>query len=437
MSAARAGRPLLDAVRARPSPTVLGDIPAKQAIEKIASLLFALFIFFTCFTFLRPSPYDFASIPAMALWLALGIRLHRAAISFVALLLLYHVGLLTALVPYMNEPEPVAWTFQSLYLMLTCIFFVMFFTDDTERRLELGLKAYLASCLFAAAAGILSYFVETGMLFTMDGRAAGVFEDPNVLGSFLVLGVLYLLQNLFTGRARVPVLSAAAILALLMAIFVSFSRGSWGALVVGTLLMTTLTFRTSSAAVRRRIAAWAAVALVGGTLVVAGLLTVGGIAETASDRATLTKDYDEGVTGRFGNQLRSLPMLLERPEGFGPLRFRLFFGLEPHNSYIGGFANGGWLGGFAFLGLVAVTIVVGFRLCLLPSPFRRHAQVVFPALLMFFLQAFQIDIDHWRHVYIMLGMVWGLECARARWARAESQTLSAGRRPRWMTAPSA
>src|SRR5215207_2653385 len=108
-------------------------------------------------------------------------------------------------------------------------------------------------------------------------------------------------------------------------------------------------------------------------------------------------------------------MLIERPNGLGPLRWRLTFGLEPHNSYIGGFANGGWLGGFAFLFLVLATGYVGFRLCLSPSPFRRQAQIVWPALFVFFLQALQIDIDHWRHGYLMMGAVWGLECARLRW----------------------
>ena len=31
------------------------------------------------------------------------------------------------------------------------------------------------------------------------------------------------------------------------------------------------------------------------------------------------------------------------------------------------------------------------------------------------MQAFQIDIDHWRHVFLLLGAVWGLETARVRW----------------------
>lgn len=428
-------------MRALPGPPAPGRrlrLSSAQGVgEKIGYGLFALFIFFTCFTFLRPSPYDFAAIPAMLAWLVLGIRLHKAAILFLALLLLYHVGLLTALMPYLHEPEPTLWTFQSVYLMVTCVFFVMFFSDDAGRRFDFAAKAYLASCLFAAVAGIVSYFSPTGILFTMNGRAAGVFEDPNVLGSFLILGALFLLRNLLVGETRRPILSVAALLLVVAAIFLSFSRGAWGSLVLGSLLTVAFTFRSSGARIRRRVALLGATMLLVAAGALGGLLSVGEVAETFSDRFTITKDYDEGVTGRFGNQLRSIPLLIERPEGFGPLRFRLRYGLEPHNSYVGGFANGGWLGGFAFIGMVLATVFVGLRLCLVPSPYRGRAQVVVPAVLMFCLQAFQIDIDHWRHVYIMLGMVWGLECARVRWAETSGRpvpqsapTLPLGRPPR-------
>jgi hypothetical protein len=172
-----------------------------------------------------------------------------------------------------------------------------------------------------------------------------------------------------------------------------------------------------SPAVRRRIAAIALATGLVGAVAIAGLLTVSDVAEMFTSRAQVTQDYDEGVTGRFGNQLRSMPMLLESPNGFGPLRFRRIFGLEPHNSYIGAFANGGWLGGLAFLGLVLTTSFVGLRLCFAPSPFQRQAQIVFPVVLMFFLQGIQIDIDHWRHLYMLLGMIWALEAARMSWLR--------------------
>ena len=401
--------------------TPLGALPARPLIESAGYLLFTLFIFFTCFTFLKPSPYDFAAIPAMIVWFVLGVRLHRSSVPFVALLLLYKVSLVVALVPYFAEPDPTLWTIQSLYLMVTALFFVMFFAHQTERRVELTMKAYLASCVFAAAAGIVSYFKDTGILFVMDGRAAGVFEDPNVLGSFLLLGVLFLLRGLLTGSTRRPLVSAACLLFLVACVFLSFSRGSWAALLLGSLLTTGFAFRGAPGRIRRRIVLICLAGVAVAALLLVGLLSVGDVSERFENRAQLTQSYDEGVTGRFGNQLRSIPILIERPAGFGPLRFRLTFGIEPHNSYIGGFANGGWVGGLAFIGLVLVTCFVGFRLCLTPSPYQRQAQIVFPALLMFFLQALQIDIDHWRHVYIMLGIVWGLEAGRCRWLAATRQ----------------
>ncbi|MDB5511223.1 MAG: polymerase [Enterovirga sp.] len=399
-------------------------LPARQAVEGAGYGLFALFIFFTCFTFVRPSPYDFIALPAMTVWVVLGVRLHRAVMPFVALLLVYKFSLVAALIPYFAEVDPTVWTLQSLYLMITALFFVMFFGHETGRRVELAFKAYLASCLVAAVAGIVSYFTDTGILFVMDGRAAGVFEDPNVLGSFLILGVLYLLRDLLTGEGRHPVLAASGLLLLLSALFLSFSRGAWAASVIGIALTVAFTMWSKPGRIRRRIVGLAMLGAIAVALLLAGLLSIGDVAERFSDRAQLTQDYDEGVTGRFGNQLRSIPMLLERPEGFGPLRFRLVFGLEPHNSYIGGFANGGWLGGLAFLGLVLVTVYVGLRLCFLPSPYQRQAQIAVPTVIVFFLQAFQIDIDHWRHVYIMLGVVWGLEAGRARWELGRRRRLA-------------
>lgn len=403
-----------------------GALPGRLVGKRIGYVLFALFIFFTCFTFLRPSPYDFTAIPTLLLWSVLGLRLHRGAIPFLALLLAYHLALTLALVPYFFEPDPTIWTLQSIYLLVTGIFFVMFFSEETGKRVTLALDAYIASCVFAAICGIYSYFAPGDIFFTMDGRAAGVFEDPNLLGSFLTVGAIALLRRLLAGETRRPLLSGAILLLILTALFLAFSRGAWGATVVGSILSIALTYRSSSRRVRRRIAILAGA----GVFVIAGGLSIltldSDIAGTLTDRFTLSKDYDEGETGRFGNQKRSIPMLMENPNGFGPLRFRLRFGLDPHNSYIGGFANGGWLGGFSFLGLVILTTFVGLRLCLAESPYRPLAQAAVPPTLMFFMQAFQIDVEHWRHIYIMLGIVWGLECARLRWLadRSRSRTGS-------------
>jgi hypothetical protein len=192
-----------------------------------------------------------------------------------------------------------------------------------------------------------------------------------------------------------------------------------------------------SRAMRLRIAFSAAAVAAAVSVGLFAALSDDSVREYFMKRAAATQDYDEGPTGRFGNQLRSIPMLLERPNGFGPLRFRRIFGIEPHNSYVNAFASNGWLGGFAFIGLALTTAFVGFRLCLTRSPYMRQGQLIWPAMFVFFLQAFQIDIDHWRYFFIYLGAVWGLEVGRRKWTERmeegglSSRSVSAGEPSRW------
>ena len=195
---------------------------------------------------------------------------------------------------------------------------------------------------------------------------------------------------------------------------------------------------------RRRIVLMTLLATGVAALVLLVLLALPDTRDFFLQRAALEQDYDEGVTGRFGNQIRSIPMLLDRVNGFGPLRFRLIFGLEPHNSYVNAFASYGWLGGFGLPDPRGPDDLhrLPHRLGALALPAGR-AQVYWPSLMVFLLQGFQIDIDHWRHVFLMLGAVWGIETARVRWrerhgaegAQAVSRSAAAapalsGSRPR-------
>ncbi len=380
---------------------------------------FALFVFCGSVAIIEPSPYDFASLAAIPIWFVGGFKVHRSVLPLFALIALYNLGGFIGLVPYIVEPDPTLFMLQSLYLAITTLVFALFFAEDTLRRSELVLKFYAASTVFAALCGIVGYFGvgSLGELFSRYGRASGTFKDPNVLGSYLIMGAVYYIQILVLGRTRHIAATGIALLTVVAGIFLSFSRGSWGAFLVATLLSIGLAFLTSAEPkLRRRILVMTFVAAGVAALVLVVLLALPNTRDFFLQRAALEQDYDEGVTGRFGNQLRSIPMLLDHVNGLGPLRFRLIFGLEPHNSYINAFASYGWLGGFAFLMLVGLTTYVGFRLVWTPSPYRRVAQVFWPSLLVFLLQGFQIDIDHWRHVFLMMGAVWGIETARVRWA---------------------
>lgn len=183
-------------------------------------------------------------------------------------------------------------------------------------------------------------------------------------------------------------------------------------IVGSTAMLVVLTFMlTPSLKLRGRIVIITVLGILVSAAMLMVLLSIPEFKHLFFDRFTLVKSYDAGETGRFGNQLNAIPMLVERPFGFGPRQFSAYFGEDPHNSYINGFSAYGWLGGIMYILIVISTIWVGFRTVLIRTPWQSWAIVVFCPLTMTLLQSIQIDVDHWRHLYWMIGMMWGMYAA--------------------------
>ena len=397
-----------------------GAPPLRVDAQRIVNAVFALQVFSGMISLIEPSPYDFVTLLAIPVWVLGGFKLHKAVLPILLLWVVFESAGFLALMPYWSEPDSRLYQLQSLYLIVTALFFTVFFSERSVERATVCLNAYSVGAVVSAFVGLLGYLDVAGLgasLTTVESRVSGTFKDPNVFGSYLVLAATYLLQLLLFGTARRALLTLGSLILVLIGVFISYSRGSWGATLGAMLIMSVSGYLTADdRAMRKRIVTTGALAVALAAVAMLGALSNGNVREFFLQRAAVTQEYDEGVTGRFGNQLRSLPMLVERPEGFGPLRYRLIFQLEPHNSYIGAFANDGWLGGFAWFAIVLSTGFVGFRLMVKRSPVRRLAQVFWPSLFVLLLQGFQIDIDHWRQLFLCFGAVWGMEAGRLRWA---------------------
>ncbi|MBV8850031.1 MAG: O-antigen ligase family protein [Methylobacteriaceae bacterium] len=392
--------------------------------QRLVNAVVALFIFSGIISVIEPSPYDFMSLIAIPLWFIGGFRVHAALVPILFMYTAFELAGFISLIPYWNEHDSVLFQFQSLYLYVTAVFFSIFFSERTLERAEICLKAYAVGAVACSVFGLISYFDIAGMydkFVTVEGRVNGTFKDPNVYGSYMILAAAYLMHATILGSRRALLVTIPSLAAICVGVFLSFSRGSWGATLLAMIIVTIAAYVTSDdPRTRRRIVWMSSAAIAIGVIAVLAVLADDDARKFFLMRATLTQEYDEGVTGRFGNQLRSIPMLTNLPFGFGPLRFRSVFELDPHNSFIGAFANEGWVGGLVWIMMTGMSTFVGFRLMTTRSPYRRLAQIFFPALFAIMLQGFQIDIDHWRQLYIMLGAVWGLEAARQRWAAAEA-----------------
>lgn len=389
--------------------------------QLVVNAIFALFVFFGMLSLIEPSPYDFLALIAIPVWFLGGFRLHRALVPILLLWIVFEASGFLSLMPDWDQVDPRTYQLQSLYLFVTVVFFTIFFSERTIERGTLCLKAFTAGCVVSAIVGLLGYLDIAGLgaaLTTVESRVSGTFKDPNVFGSYLVLAATYLMQIYLLGTTRRKIVTLASLFIVLVGVFISYSRGSWGA-TLGALTLTTIAgYATAdSRAMQKRIMRMSVIAALLGALALGAALAVPDVRAFFFQRAELAQAYDEGVTGRFGNQIRSIPMLVERPGGFGPLQYRRFFDLDPHNSYIGAFANDGWIGGFTWIAIVLASVFVGFRLMFAASPFRRLAQVFAPALIVLLLQGFQIDVDHWRQLFLCFGAVWGMEAARLRWLK--------------------
>src|SRR5215471_5721477 len=148
---------------------------------------------------------------------------------------------------------------------------------NTQARLDWLLRGYVAAALVASLAAIAGYLHVSSAaseLFLCYGRARGTFNDPNVLGAFLVPPAL-LLQRIFAGRPRQVLKSGIALLVLAAALLLSFSRGAWAQFGICTVLLIAVTFAGSrSGAERIRIAAIATYGTLILALFIAALLSI-------------------------------------------------------------------------------------------------------------------------------------------------------------------
>ncbi|OYU86312.1 MAG: hypothetical protein CFE29_29540 [Bradyrhizobiaceae bacterium PARB1] len=365
---------------------------------------------------IEPSPYEIFVLTSVVVFAATGLRMRLAFIPLALLLFAVNLGYTICAASLLDQQPIVYWILTSWYMAVTAIFIALVVSEDTAARLHYLRSGLIAGAVIASLAGIAGYLRLTpGELFTLYGRAAGTFKDPNVFGAFLVLPALFCLQSVVSdgfGRTlRSTVLLGIITLALLLA----FSRAAWGMLALTAAFMLLLMMLTSQTNRQRsRIVIMAIAAVVAVALVLVILLQFDFIRDMFQQRASFDQQYDEGRFGRFGRHVLGAQMALDLPFGIGPLQFNKFFPEDTHNSYLNAFMSGGWISGVFYPALVFTTAFIGFRYIFVRTPWQRPYLAVFSAYLGTVGEAFIIDTDHWRHFWLMLGLMWGLFVATQR-----------------------
>ncbi|MGH6684208.1 MAG: O-antigen ligase family protein [Pseudolabrys sp.] len=413
----------------RAAPTI-STPPAAALNERLLLMVLYVTMLASSVAFIEPSPHDgLMGVLALACFAA-GIRFERHVALLFLLLLIFNVAGLLSLLNVPGREQTVQYAGTSVYLALAAVLFASLFAHNTMPRIVTVRAAYVLTATVVSLAGIAGYFnlfPHAHDLFATYDRALGAFKDPNVFGPFLIWPALVVIERMLARRVRLT--DAVIVGILLLALMLSFSRGAWLHFAVSCLIMMILAFATAPTdGARLRIFAMSAIAIAAVAAFVVIALSFDSIGAMFTERAQLIQSYDVGSGGRFRLQEQALAALLEYPNGMGPFAFsNAHGGTQQHNVYLQAFLVYGWIGGMAYLTLLAATVWTALRTLFVRTPWQPYLICAFAAFVGEMLEGFVIDTDHWRHFFLLLGMIWGLSAATFQFGRGPHVPALAGR----------
>jgi O-antigen ligase len=350
----------------------------------------------------EPAPSDFIFGVAIAVALASGqfqrLRLPASVVSFAGLFVV--LNLLSA-VEVVDVGRAVFYLSITLYLLLFAFWLATWV--DSSRKARLVADTYIAAAAVSALLATLALFVAFPghELLVDEGRAQGLFKDPNIYVSFLVPPALIVADRAVApGVSRKRRLFATALfLTLVMGVLFSYSRGGWLNLAVGLFVLGTVLFLRWEA---RRMLVLVAI-LVAAVCVAFATVRATGSGDFLVQRIQL-QQYDER---RFGAQLFGIDQSTRYPLGIGPGQFDVLGPIAAHSLYVRALAEHGLFGLLTLLALLLATLALALKNALA----GRHTYGIGSAALLaawcgFLANSFFVDALHWRHLWLVAALIW-------------------------------
>jgi hypothetical protein len=428
----------------------LGGAAARADLDRawrLAGWLIGLTI-----VFVRLEPWAYEGAWAMALALAAwrGFEMPRTVLPLAALLSAVVLGFwLSAAVVAYEDWHSFMWAGVSTYLAVTAFGIAVYVAEAPEPRLEILMRATVVAGVVAAVVatvGYASYDLKGGAFYRLltswggqPGRAVGLFKDPNVYAAFMVFPIIVVMNWLCLARGVRAALWAGLLACLGAAMLLAMSRGAAVNLAVAVAVFAALAWKASpDRATRGRIVVGCIVGCIALAAGSASVLLSRQVRDQVSARAVPTMYYDVGGAGRMAGIRIAAEEVVTRPLGYGPLQFWKAYvernnvsttefwkeysltphnpyldnfwkynAAMPHNTYLNNFISGGWLSGAAYLALIGATLLRSWRALATGLPWWRTHAVLLAVLIGACGEGMIIDSDHWRHLFLLIGGLWG------------------------------
>ncbi len=385
--------------------------------DRLLNFVLFITVLLSSIAFIEPSPHDVLMFVLLVACITARLPLDRKLAPLIMLISLWLVGGGLSLIEVGDDTKAIQYFGTSVYLGLAAIMFACLFSTGDLRRLAILRRAYILAALIATVAGYIGFFhlLPGADIFLDNDRVSATFKDPNVYGPFLVYPLLLLMLGFLT--QGVTLTGMATVTFLLGGVFLSFSRGAWVHFAVSAVSAIAIMYVASpNPRMRTRIVIFGLVAAFAIALLVIALTSIGSVHDLLLVRAKAIQPYDVGPGGRFSLQELALGVILEHPNGLGPFVFYHTFG-QQHNVYMQGFLVYGWLGGTTYFAIVMLTFLMGLCCVLMATPWQPYLIAAFAAYIGEIGEGMIIDSDHWRHYFLLVGLVWGLAVANMNYAR--------------------
>ncbi len=387
-----------------PNPKSIGGVK----IASIVNFFIGLAIFTGGFVTFEPAPYELVLAAFLGVSLLLGLRIPVSILPILIPVFTFALGGIISSFQIEDYYRGMIYNAVTLFLGLTSVFFAILIAKEMG-RLRLIFRVYVVAAAVTSLLGILGYFGIPGFdIFTRYDRAQGAFADPNVFAPFLIAPILYLIYGIMNRSVTMLPIRAAFLFVILLGEFLAFSRGGWGITTLTALMFYCLLLLNEPKAQVKAKYILMGVAGLGG-LIVAVIVTlqIDAIADIFVQRAQVVQNYDGARLGRFARHAIGFELALSSPWGIGNLEFGHIYGEDEHNVYLRSLMSYGWIGFVSWMTIILWPLIVGFKMLFLNRPWLVYFQICYVVFLGHLMLAWVIDIDHWRHVYLLLGMIWG------------------------------
>lgn len=386
-------------------PILEHDIPA----QRTTSLIFVwLLMAISGFVMIEPSPFELLGAVIVVTFFAFGLRIPKNIGMAVVCLGLFIVLSIPAAINSDDvttafKPIGIRFYLITLWLFLSCLIY-----ENPKRILPVLLNGYAVGAVIVVIIGAMAYFgvIPNPESFLKNSRVKSTFKDPNVFGPYLVPMFMLYFSRLERGETH-WLFNGIMLVIFTVGLLLSFSRGAW--LNLGLAMLTYLSIRLltlSQPQELTRLLRIGFAALIAGAILIGWLINTDAIADLFKERAHVVQGYD--VNERFATQMKAVNSILQTPLGIGPGQVEIPFGIVPHNVYLFILTECGWFAGTAFVVFLVITLKRGLEFTLYRSEMQLIGLVIFSCIVSTQLQSFFIDSTHWRHLYILYGMMWGL-----------------------------